>query len=273
MSEPDKQKRGLLTMFGRRDMILLAISVIALIVLGWLLDLGFESQKRAELSALRAKAYISIAEFAPWNVAQRYVAIVTTQGNSYAEELARQQEQQSLLFRGFACNLRGSYAASGLNSVGEDNPCNPPEHPHGLRAFYLSAHVPMPLRFITAFFDLLFHALIDQGIIGFLVAAVQITLGALLTRFVISYNKIKMGTFLSYVLGVPLGTLVLGSIAAIPLWFLALAGVMCLKSLPLAGVGAQAGGTWWLVTFVAHKTAEVVGHAAIMKQVERIVRD
>jgi hypothetical protein len=273
MSEPKEQKRGLLAMVTRKDLIHLAISVIVSILLGAAFDLTLDSQKRVELSAIRAKAYITIAQFAPWNVAQRYIAIVTTQGDAYAEALAQQQERQSLLFRGFACNLRGNYASGEYNSVVEDNPCIPPDHPHGLRALYLSAHVPAPLRLVSAFLDLLFHAFVDQGMIGFLVAAAQVALGALLTRLAIRYTRIKVDSFFSYVLGLPLGVLFLGSIAAIPLWLLALAGLMGLKALPMAGFGAQAGGTGWLASFVARKTAEVVGHAAVMKQVERVIRD
>ena len=260
-------------LFTRKDIVHLAISVVVSIVLGAIMDLSFEAQKRAELSAVRAKAYLTIAEFAPWNVAQRYIAIVFTQGNSDAQAFAERQEQQALLFRSFACDLRGNSAAGGVNLSNVENPCVAPEHPQGIRAFYLSAHVPFPLRFITAFFDLLLHALVDQGLTGFLVAAAQLLLGVLLTRLVIRFGKFKVDTFYAYIIGIPLAILALGSVAAIPLWLLALAGVMALKALPMAGLGAQAGGTGWLVSFVARKTTEVIGHAAIMKQVERVVRD
>lgn len=131
----------------------------------------------------------------------------------------------------------------------------------------------VPVSTGHGFFDLLLHALVDQGLIGFLVAAAQVLMGALLTRFAIGFFSIKMGTFVSYVFGVPSTVLVLGSIAAIPLWLLALAGMTVLKALPAAGIGAQAGGTVWLASFIAGKTAEVVGQDAIMKQVERVVRD
>jgi len=273
MSEPDTQKRGLFALFTRKDLVHFAISVVVSILLGGAIDLGFDTEKWAELSRLRAKAYVTVEQFAPWNVAQRYIAIVFTQGDAYAEALARRQEQQTQLFRGFACDLRGAYGPGSLSPALVDNPCTPPQHPQGLRAFYLSAHVPAPFRFITAFFDLLLHALFDQGLIGFLVGATQVTLGALLTRLAIKSGKLKINTFYAYVLGLPLAVLALGSLAAIPLWLVALAGAMALKALPMAGFGAQAGGTAWLVSLVARKTTEVIGHSAIMKQVERVVRD
>jgi hypothetical protein len=272
MSESDKKRRGLFAMFTRKDLVHLAISVVVSILLGGAIDLGFDAKRWAELSSVRAKAYVTIEQFAPWNIAQQYVAIVFTQGDSYSEALAHEQAQQTLLFRGFACNLRGAYGPGSQSSVYADDPCVPPAHPQGLRAFYLSAHVPFALRFFTAFFDLLLHALVDQGLIGFLVAAAQVLLGVLLTRLAIKSGKLKMDALYAYVFGLPLAVLGLGSIAAIPLWLVALLGAMALKALPMAGFGAQAGGTAWLVTLVARKTTEVIGHSAIMKQVERVVR-
>lgn len=271
MSEPVEQKRGLLAMFTRKNMRDLAIAVIASSLSGAVVDFLTHSDKQAELWGMRAQAYVSIAQFAPWNIAQRYVAIVTTQGNSYAEELAKKQEQQNQVFRDFACNLRGNSVYGGFNLIAGDNPCVAREHPQGLRAFYLSAHVPAPLRLITAFFDLLLHALIDQGVIGFLVAAMQVLLGVLVTRFVIRYKKIKIETVYGYMLGVPLAVLALGSVFAVPLWLLALVGLMALKTLPIAGLGAQAGGTTWLATFLFSKTAEVAGEKALVKQAKRVL--
>ncbi|MEO8461104.1 MAG: hypothetical protein ABI451_11295, partial [Dokdonella sp.] len=240
-------------------------------LLGAVIDFALDAHKRAELATFQARAYISVAQFAPWNIAQRYIAIVFTQGDSYAEQLAQKQEQQSLLFRGFACSLRGSYSSG--ESGDQNYPCAPTQHPQGIRAFYLSAHVPLPFRPLTAFFDLLVHAFFDQGIIGFLVAALQVIIGALLTRYAIRFFRIKVDTLVACVIGVPFAILALGSVAAIPLWLLALAGMTALKALPAAGLGVQAGGTAWFVSWVGSKTAEVVGQDAIMKQVERVVRD
>jgi len=273
MPEPDEQKRDWRAIFTRTNLIRLGISVLVSMVLGMGIDFILDAQKRAELSSVRANAYLSIAQFAPWNIAQRYVGIVFTQGNSYAEQLARQQEQQSLLFRSLACDTRGNYTVSGFNSDSQDNPCAPAQHPRGLRAFYLSAHVPFPLRPVTAFFDLLLHAIVDQGIVGFLVAAAQVAIGVLFTRFAIRLFNIKVDTFYSYVLGLPLGILVLGSLAAIPLWLLALGGITALKAFPAGGLGAQAGGTAYLASWIGRKAVEEVGHEAVMKQVERVVRD
>jgi hypothetical protein len=271
MSEPEKQKRSLLAMFTRKDLKHFMMSIVATTLAGWACGIAFESEKRAEFMAVRYDAYATIAQFAPWNIAQRYAAIVFTQGNSYAEALAQKQEQQTLLFRGFACDLRGSSASTGFSLSSADNPCKAPERPQGIRAFYLSAHVPFPLRFITAFFDLLLHALVDQGLIGFLVALTQVVLGALLTRLAVTSSRLKLNTFFSYALGVPLAVLALGSLAAIPLWLVALIGLMALKASPLGAFGAQAGATGWCVRFVAHKTAEELSQSAIMKQLKRVV--
>jgi hypothetical protein len=273
MSEPDSQKRSLLEMFTGKNLKHLFLSLVATGLAGWAIGVAFDSQKRAEFMAMRYDAYLTISQFAPWNIVQRYVAIVFTQGNTYAEALAKKQEQQTLLFRGFACDLRGASSFSGSSSASMDNPCQPLEHPQGIRAFYLSAHVPFPLRFITAFFDLLLHALVDQGVIGFLVAATQVALGALLARLAIKTSKLKLNTVYSYLLGLPLVIFALGSLAAIPLWLVALVGLMALKASPLGALGAQGGAAFWCVHFLVEKTADEVAHAAIMKQLQRVVRD
>lgn len=271
MSEPDNKKRGLRAMFSRNRMLLSAIFVLLAILLPIANDLLSDPQKRGEVYAVRTKAYLSIAQFAPWNIAQRYVAIVFTQGNSYAESLAQQQEQLRLLFRGFACSVRET-ASSGSMSADPTDPCRPQEQPHGVRAFYLSAHVPMPLRFITAFFDLLLHAFVDLGMIGFLVAAAQIAVGVKLTRIAINSGWLKLDSFYSYLLAAPLSVFVLGSIGAILPWGFAWVGMWGLKAAPLLGIGAQAGGNgcMWVL---ANKVGESALHAALMKQAERVLHD
>jgi hypothetical protein len=120
---------------------------------------------------------------------------------------------------------------------------------------------------------LLLHALFDQGVIGFLVAATQVALGVLLTRLAIKTSKLKFNTFYAYLLGLPLAVFALGSLAAIPLWIVALVGLMALKASPLGALGAQAGAAGWCVHFLVDKTAEEVAHAAIMKQLQRVARD
>jgi hypothetical protein len=271
MSEPEKEKRRFSAMFSRKDLFLLAISVLASAFLGAGLDLGFGQSP--ELSSARANAYVTIAQFAPWNIAVRYIGIVSTEGNADAERMAQQQHEQALEFRGFACSLRGNYAIGGFDSVDRDNPCTPPPEPDGLRAFYLSAHVPILLRFITAFFDLLLHALVDQGAIGFLVAAAQIVIGALLTRLAIRHRLGELDSFASYVFGVPIAIMALGSFGALPLWGVAFLGVTGLKAFPAAALGAQFGATGYFAKWIGTKTAEEVGHHVIMKQVERVLPD
>jgi hypothetical protein len=271
MSEPEKQRRWFSVMFSRKDLFILAISVFASAFLGAALDLAFGQSP--ELSSARANAYVTIAQFAPWNIAERYIGIVFTEGNADAARMAEQQQEQALEFRGFACSLRGNYAIGGFDSVDRDNPCTSPPEPDGLRAFYLSAYVPMLLRPITAFFDLLLHALVDQGVIGFLVAAAQIVIGALLTHLAIRHRFGEVDSFASYVFGVPFAVMALGSFGAVPLWAVAFLGVTGLKAFPAASLGAQFGATGYFAKWIGSKTAEEVGHHVIMKQVERVVHD
>jgi hypothetical protein len=271
MSEPEEQKRRFGAMFTRRDLFLLAISILVSGVIGLALDLAFGTSP--ELTSARASAYVSVAQFAPWNFGERYVDIVFTEGNEAAERMANQQQEQTLMLRQFACSLRGNYATGGFASVERVNPCTPPSHPHGLRAFYLSAHVPMLFRPISAFFDLLLHALIDQGFIGFLVAAAQITIGALLTRLAIRHSFGELDSFASYVFGLPLGVMCLGSIGALPLWAVAFLGVTGLKALPAAALGAQLGATGYFFKWIGAKTVEAVSHHMVMGQVKRVVQD
>jgi hypothetical protein len=265
MTEPDAEKRRKAPFFSRKRLILLSISIVASAIVGSLVDLAFHAEERAKLASLRASAYTAIAQFAPWNIAGRYVEIVFTQGNDAAEKLAEQQRRQANLFRSFACSVHFA-SASG-------DPCTPLGRPQGIGAFYLSAYVPSILRPVTAFFDLLLHALVDQGFIGFIVAAAQIAIGVLLTRIAINRKAFGLNSFYSYILGVPLAVLVLGSVGALPLWLLAFIGVTVFKGLPGAGLGAQAGGTGFFVSWLASKTAEELGHQTIMKQAERILGD
>jgi hypothetical protein len=269
MSEPEKQKRGFSAKFTRMDLFLFAISVLISAFIGLALDLAWGNSP--ELVSARASAYASIAQFTPLNFAERYADIVFTQGNNAAERMAEQQQEQALVFRNFACRMRSNYATGGFGSVERDNPCTPPSHPRGLHAFYLSAHVPMLFRLITGIFDLLLHALIDQGVIGFLVAAAQITIGALLTRLAIRNSFWELGSLASYVFGLPLAVVGFGIISAIPLWAIAFIGVTGLKALPAAALGAQVGGTGYFAKWIGGKTAEQVTHNMIMKQVKRIV--
>jgi hypothetical protein len=267
MSQPGKENRGFSALFSRRDLILVVISALVSGFPGAMVDFVFG--RSPEISTARAAAYTSIAQFAPWNIAGRYIEIVFTQGNAAAAHMAQQQQERTLAFRGFACSLRGNY----VGFEDRDNPCTPPPQPRGVRAFYLSAHVPMLLRPITAIFDLLLHALVDQGGIGFLVAAAQIAIGALLTRLAIRRSFVEVGSLASYVFGVPLGIIALGSLFAVPLWLLAFLGVTALKSLPASAIGAQFGATAYVFKWIGGKTAESVGHHLIMKQVERVVPD
>jgi hypothetical protein len=264
MAEPGTDRRTKAPLYRLKKL----IPVISILVAGVLTLAGhlYPSEERARLASVQASAYTAIAQFAPWNFARRYAQIVVTQGNDAAEKLAEQQQRQANLFRGFACSVHFASQDGG-------NSCTPLETPHGIRAFYLSAHVPLILRFATAFFDMLLHALIDQGFIGFAVAASQIAIGILLTSIVIHRKMIPFDSFYSYVLGVPLAVIVLGSFAALPLWLLAFIGVTFFKALAGAGLGVQVGGTTGLLTWLVTKAAEEAGHHVIMKQIKRLVGD
>jgi hypothetical protein len=272
MAEPDPKETGKNAFFSRRSLILFVMSIIVPAFVGSLIDIGFHAEKRAQFVSLQASAYAAISQFAPWNVAGRYVEIVSTQGDDTAVKMAEQQQRQTEIFRSTACNIQNN-PWIGFKAAGGDDPCTPVARPHGIRAFYLSAHVPFVLRLITALFDLLFHALVDQGFIGFVVAAAQIAMGVLLTRVAVRRKIVNFNSFYSWVFGMPLTVLALGVVAALPIWLLAFIGVTVFKGLPGAGLGAQAGGTAYLISWFSTKTVEKLGTDAIMKQVERIVGD
>lgn len=265
MAKSDNTKREKGAFFSRNHLKLLAISVVVSTVLGGLVD-SFHA-KDGELAALRASAYAAVTQFTPWNFFQRYAQIVATQGNG-PDQLAEQQHRLAEAFRGVACSQDRMI---GQNEAG-DTRCTPLPPPHGIHAFYLSAHVPLILRFVTAFFDLLLHALIDQGVIGFLVAAAQLIIGVLLMRLVIQRRVFELKSLYSYIVFVPLLVLALSTASAIPLWLLARIWITVFNGLPAAGIGVQATCTAFLVALCS-KTVEEVGHDAIMRQAERIIGD
>lgn len=248
--------RGL---FTRRTLTRFAISVAVSAVIGMVAELALDHHARAEAAALQGEAYESISQFAPWNVAIQYFSIIVLpdSNDAYAKKIAEQREA----FRQMECGPLGVDAGT--------SSCAPPTPP----SFYLSQHVPIFLRPLTAFFDLVFHLLADNGVIGALVALVQIVLGVLVTLFIGRREKIGFESWAGKLVGIPIAVMVLGSIAALPLWLVSLLGVMILKAVPLAAVGAQTGATAYMVSWVGGKMAEEVGHEVVMKQVERIVRD
>jgi hypothetical protein len=62
-------------------------------------------------------ALSSIAQFAPWNFAERSIDIVFTDENEAAERMAEQQQNHVPMLRDFACSLRSNYAIGGFRSV------------------------------------------------------------------------------------------------------------------------------------------------------------
>jgi hypothetical protein len=244
--------RGL---FTRRVLIHFAMSVAISALIGMAGDLIFQHRARMEASVLQTEAYASIAQFEPIGIAWKYFSILVMPDADDAQAMEWQRQQQ--VYKQFACE-------AAMN--GSSRACAPPAP-----RFYLSAHVPLFLRPVTAFFDLVLHLFADNGWIGALVALVQIGLGILATILFGRLTHIGFKSFAGKLVGVPLVVMALGSAAAVPLWILSLLGVMLLKAVPMAAMGAQTGATAFMVSFFGKNAVEVLGHDVVMKQVERIV--
>jgi hypothetical protein len=251
----------------RRWLISLFVSVIVSSVLGWLFELALSAHKRAEFETLQARAYVAVAQFAPWRFAERYAKIVfIDDGSPSALKDATPVSTQFLMNQ--ACR---SLTSPSLGTPLVDPAlCNGPLKPHGWAAFYLSVHVPSFLRPITAVFDLILHALVDQRFVGFLVALTQFAIGVLATRyFVLRRPGFKFSPV--HLVGLPFCVIALGSLLALPLWLFAWIGLAVFKGLPGIGVGAQAGGTATLLVLFGGKTVEAAAHEGVMKQVGRFI--
>jgi hypothetical protein len=239
----------------------LATSLVATIVVTLSFSI-FDHNKLHALATAQANAYVSIAQFAPWNVAERYVSILLTDYSGNVSEFEQNQQ-----------NWRRTICDSGSTALSAGRFCDAPPTADGIKAFYLSAHVPLPLRPLTAIFDLLLHALVDQGLVGFLVAAAQIVMGILATWAVIRRWHIKLNSFYLAVLGVPAGVLVLGSVAALPLYLLAWAGVFVVKGFSALALGLQAGCTIACLKWLFEKAVEEVSHEVVVKQLKKLIPD
>lgn len=251
----------------RRWLTTLLISVIVSSVLGWLFELALFADKRAELKTLQARAYVAVAQFAPWHFAERYVKIVFVDDGS-PNALKRATPVSTKILMNQACRSLTSPTLG--TTLVDPGLCDGPLKPHGWAAFYLSVHVPSFLRPITAVFDLILHALIDQRVVGFLIALAQFAIGVFATRYFVTSRP---GFHFSpvHLIGLPLCVIALGSLLALPLWVLAWLGLAVFKGLPGIGVGAQAGGTATLLVLFGGKTLEAAAHEGVMKQVGRIV--
>src|SRR5256885_7240745 len=117
MTEPEPRESEKSRLFTRKRLIEFVVSVIVAGSIGFLLDLAWPAEEGNELTSLRASAYATIAEFAPWNVGYRYAQIVFTEGNADAAQFAEQQQRQTEAFRSFACRIGGV--------SGSGDPCTP----------------------------------------------------------------------------------------------------------------------------------------------------
>jgi len=147
----------------------------------------------AEDTPARRQAYCTVSALAPWNLVTAYLQIV------FIPDSASGGSPSLRSFDPF-----GKYCSAADNSVSD---------------YYLTRGTNYFLRFVTALIDLLFHLFSDTGAIGFLFALAHLSLGALWTLYL--GRKEAHGLYF-YSIGLPLGTIVLGSVSAIPLWLIAL---------------------------------------------------
>ena len=184
------------------------------------------------------QAYLAVEAFAPWNLIVSYVRILTIHDDP---------SKQFPALRPFEPSPEAAAAGEQLTND-----------------FSLTRHSTLFLRPITALIDLLLHLLSDSGAVGFIYAVIQLTLGFYL---MLLFFRGKERGFYFYSIGVPLGTVVLASIAAIPLWVIALFGVFVWNS--VASISLQTCFTTGALLWVRDKVAEPLVHEGVMQGLER----
>src|SRR5262249_30228041 len=148
---------------------------------------------------------LAVESFAPWNLLVSYVKILTISNEASSEFPALRPFEPFGQFEDANKHLTNEYS--------------------------LTRGAPFYVRPITGLVDLLLHVLSDAGPIGFLFAAVQLALGAGL--MLVLGARSEHG-FYYYAVGLPLGSVALASVAAIPLWLVAFLGVLAFNA--LAGI-------------------------------------
>ncbi len=252
---------------GARYGAVLKITIgLILVVLVYALDVASHTDKRTQFIRLEGQAYEALYQFAPWSAVQRYFQIVTMPDGSQ-NELATQAQQFHDAFRSTRCSMDRLAGISEASDPG----CRADLPPRGLAAFYLSSHVPFVLRLITAFIDILIHAFVDRGLIGFLVVAAQVAIGFFITAYLIWRKTFTPDSFYSFVLGVPLLALAAGSLAAAPIWILAVIGKALFEGSPLAQLSFQGICTVCVVYF-CKKKAETAVEEFLVKFAQRFLR-
>ena len=177
-------------------------------------------------TAAWAQAYKVIESFAPWNLLSAYYRIVTVHSGETFPAL-------------IAASAHSDAVSAGTSAS----------------TFCLSCGAALYLRPITAIIDLFVHLLADAGFIGFLFAAAQLALGLFLTLWLTRKDK---NGFYFYTLGLPLGAMVAGSVAAIPLWLVALASVAAFKG--VLSLALQGGATSLALSWTQEKLVEATAH-------------
>jgi hypothetical protein len=202
------------------------------LVLG-LLSYAFENESWA------ARAYVAVESFAPWNLATGYFKFLTISDDPSSEFPALRAFEP-------APTLGNANPATGIPTLSR-----------GANYF---------LRPLTALVDVLLHLFFGLGVIGFLVSVGQVALGAGL-MLILSKGTAKGLYFYAIVL--PVGAVLLGSAAAIPIWLIALLGLLFFNS--AITVGVQSGSTAFALMWVRDRALEAAAHETVSKGVAQVV--
>jgi len=196
--------------------------------------------------AAALQAYLAIGSFAPWNMLISYVEIITIPSDAANEFPALRPFEPFPEAAHVGKELANNYSLTRGS------------------AFYL--------RPITAVIDLLLHILSDAGLIGCIVAIVQLAIGAglavILYRRSVSNTPADAPGFYFYTIFLPLGAVALASVAAIPVWLLAYLGLAAFHV--VVGFAVQGGATGGVLLWVHDNVVEPVVHERIEKGMENL---
>jgi hypothetical protein len=134
----------------------------------------------------------------------------------------------------------------------------------------LSRGTGLGFKLFTGVADVVLHAFTTGGVVGFAFALAQVVIGlvATLALFRRGEGEPPHG-FYFYAVGLPLGAMLVGSVAAIPVWVVAWLSVTALNGAPLVGLGLQTFSVSTLCTAVCVKAAESVTHEVAVKTVTK----
>jgi hypothetical protein len=185
------------------------------------------------------RAYVAVESFVPWDLVTDYFRILTVSDDTTEFPALRP-------FEPFpdAANLAAAHAEMSLLTRGT--------------SFFL--------RPITALIDVARQRLFGLGFIGFFVSLAQIAMGAGLTMLMM---KGKPKGLYFYTIVLPLGTVLLGSAASIPLWLIALVGLLFLNA--AVAIGLQGGTTTLVLMWVRDRALETAAHEVVSKSLDGAV--